>query len=38
MLVALSLALLLSLGLAGWVRHAADIMLSLGEAGLSWCL
>jgi hypothetical protein len=26
------------LGLTGWMRNAADIMLSLGAAGLSWCL
>ena len=30
--------LVLALGLAGWIRHAADLMLSLGAAGLSWCL
>ncbi len=38
LLAGASMALLLALGLAGWIRHAADLMLSLGEAGLSWCL
>lgn len=28
----------LAFGFAGWIRHAADLMLSLGEQGLSWCL
>lgn len=36
--VATLVLLVLALGLAGWVRHASDLMLSLGQAGLSWCL
>lgn len=31
-------ALVLALGFAGWLLHTADLMLYLGEAGLSWCL
>ncbi|MBB4063566.1 hypothetical protein [Gellertiella hungarica] len=31
-------ALVLSVGFAGWIRHAGELMLSLGQAGLSWCL
>lgn len=34
----LIVALLLAAGLAGWIRHASALMLSMGEAGLSWCL
>lgn len=36
--VAFLVGLVLALGMAGWIRHAADLMLSLGQAGLSWCL
>lgn len=35
---ALLAGLMAALGMAGWMRHASDLMLSLGQAGLSWCL
>ena len=31
-------ALVLGAGMAGWVHHAGALLLSMGEAGLSWCL
>lgn len=28
----------LTLGFAGWMRHAGELVLSLSQQGLSWCL
>ncbi len=31
-------ALVLALGFSGWMRHASDLLMAYGYAGLSWCL
>ncbi|WP_198931522.1 hypothetical protein [Rhizobium rhizosphaerae] len=37
-LLGLILALVAMLGFQGWLAHAADMVLVLGQSGLSWCL
>nr|WP_316654960.1 hypothetical protein [uncultured Gellertiella sp.] len=37
-LLLVAAALVLAAGFSGWVRHTTDIILALGQAGLSWCL
>lgn len=31
-------ALVLALGFAGWLKHASDLLMAYGYAGISWCL
>lgn len=38
LILGLTLALLAVLGFQGWLAHGADMVLVLGQSGLSWCL
>jgi len=37
-LAAAAAALVTGVAFAGWLRHGSDIVLSLAENGMAWCL